>query len=145
MIIKAIDRAFAKAIHKKWDKIYWFIDVHETIIKPNYDDHIVPKEFYPEAKETLQSISARPDIVLIMYTCSWPEQIEEYISFFKEHDIHFTYSNDNPEVETVVGRYGYYLDKPYADVIIDDKAGFDWRTDWPAIKSKMQNYPILNP
>lgn len=139
-----MDRAFSKALHKKWDKIYWLIDIHETIIKPNYDHDVIPKDFYPESRETLQILSGRPDIILIMFTCSWPDQIQEYQRFFQDHEIDFKYHNKNPEVETIEGRYGYYLDKPYADVILDDKAGFDWRTDWLLIKDNIHKYPILS-
>ena len=143
MIEKAISRAFDKARSKKWNKTYWLVDVHETIINPNYNVDKIPTDFYPEAKGVLQLLSSRPDIVLILYTCSWPQEVEEYKSYFKTHGIHFDYKMKNPEVETVPGKYGYYIDKPHADVVLDDKAGFDWQTDWTIVRNAVEAQPIL--
>lgn len=39
--------------------------------------------------------------------------------------------NKNPEV--VTNGYGDYSDKPYMNVILDDKAGFLPRKDWAKI------------
>ena len=63
-----------------------------------------------------------------MYTCSHPEEIVQYQQFFKSHDIHFDYVNSNPEV--VNGGFGFYDDKPYFNVLFEDKAGFDAEEDW---------------
>ena len=63
-----------------------------------------------------------------LYTCSYPKEIQEYINFFKEHDIEFTFINKNPDVENTI--YGYYEDKPYFNVLFEDKAGFDAKNDW---------------
>lgn len=143
MVKKAIKRAFEKAKKKKWNQIYLMVDVHETIIKPNYSSEVLPKSFYPLAKEVLQYLTQRDDVVLILYTCSWPKEIEEYIELFKENDIIFSYSNENPEVKEVENKYGCYVDKPYYDVILDDKAGFDWRTDWFSVLAAFAREEVL--
>jgi hypothetical protein len=36
--------------------------------------------------------------------------------------------NKNPNVEN--NAYGYYRDKPYFNVLFEDKAGFDAEEDW---------------
>jgi hypothetical protein len=36
--------------------------------------------------------------------------------------------NKNPEVKSTT--YGYYEDKPYFNVLFEDKAGFDATEDW---------------
>ena len=79
-----------------WDKTYWFIDLHSTCLKSNYKIGSIPTEFYPYAKETLQLLTKLSDVVLIMYTCSHPNEIQEYINFFKSQDIHFDYINESP-------------------------------------------------
>ena len=89
---------FALKITRNWDKTYWGFDIHGTILKPNYTYGDTPNEFYPLAKETLQIISKLPDIVMILYTCSHPHEINEYIKLFEENDIHFNHINENPEV-----------------------------------------------
>jgi hypothetical protein len=116
-----------------WDKTYWFFDIHGTILKPNYTYGNTPKDFYPYAKETLQFLSKLPDICMILYTCSHPHEIEEYIKLFEENDIKFQYVNDNPEIVTDVNGYGCYDKKPYVNVLFEDKAGFDPETEWKLV------------
>jgi hypothetical protein len=116
-----------------WDKTYWFFDIHGTILKPNYTYGNTPKDFYPYAKETLQFLSKLPDICMILYTCSHPHEIEEYIKLFEENDIKFQYVNDNPEVVTDINGYGCYDKKPYVNVLFEDKAGFDPETEWKLV------------
>lgn len=121
---------FAYKEKRGWDKTYWFFDIHSTILKPNYQAGNIPKEFYPHAKETMRLISKLPDICMVLYTCSHPHEIEQYLEFFKENDIHFQYVNENPEVITDLNGYGCYDKKPYINVLFEDKAGFDPETEW---------------
>ena len=87
MILKAIKRAVKIAKSRNWDCTYWAFDIHETIVKPNWLTGQIPTEFYPYAKEALQLISVRKDIVQILYTCSHPHEIREYLTFFKGNGI----------------------------------------------------------
>lgn len=119
--------------NRGWDKVYYAFDIHGTILKPNYTAGDIPKEFYPMAKETLQFISKRKDIVMFLYTCSHPHEIVEYLEFFKSHEINFQYVNENPEVITEPTGYGCYDKKPYMNVLFEDKAGFDPKSDWDKV------------
>jgi hypothetical protein len=141
MILKAIARCFQQAKEKNWDKTYWAVDIHGTSIVPNYQGGDIPKEFYPYACETLQLLSSRDDIVLILFTCSYPNEIEEYLDYFRSFNIHFKYSGKNPEVDN--GEYGYFRDKPYFNVLFEDKAGFD-PGEWPAVLNYLKEYWKLN-
>jgi hypothetical protein len=141
MISKAIHTCFKTAQDRKWDKTYWLFDIHATIIAPNYKYGEIPTEFYPKAKEVLQYLSKRKDICMILYTCSHPEEVEQYLKLFADNDIHFSYVNKNPEV--VNQAYGCYDQKPYFNVIADDKAGFDPGCDWDIVYSITNQYPIL--
>ena len=136
MITRAIENCFRHAHQKNWPKTYWAFDIHGTILKPNYTRDEISREFYPNAKEVMQHLSKRDDIVRILYTCSYPIEIEQYIAYFKEHDIHFDYINQNPDVTD--GGYGYYKDKFYFNVLMDDKAGFDGEGDWKLILDLLQ-------
>lgn len=131
MITRAIKKAFAHAEKKQWNKTYWAFDIHETMIRPNWSVENIPTEFYPGAKEALQLISKRKDVTRILYTCSHPHELEKYLDFFRSHDIHFDYVNENPEVESK--KYGYYEKKPYFNVLFEDKAGFEPMEDWPKV------------
>src|SRR5688500_17588974 len=101
------------------------------MIVPNYDGMNIPTDFYPHACEVLQMLSRRNDIVLILFTCSYPYEIKQYFEFFKQHSINFQFVNSNPEVKNV--EYGYFNEKPYFNVLLEDKAGFDAESDWKRI------------
>ncbi len=131
MITRAIENCLRLAREKNWEKTYWAFDIHGTILKPNYRPNEISREFYPGAKETMQVLSQRMDIVRILYTCSYPHEIAQYLAYFEEHGIRFHHVNENPEVAN--GGYGYYVDKFYFNVLMDDKAGFDGERDWMEI------------
>ncbi|GHN00595.1 hypothetical protein WSM22_20840 [Cytophagales bacterium WSM2-2] len=132
MITRAIENCLRAVKEKRWTKTYWAFDIHGTILRSNFRRDDIATEFYPGAIEVMQLLSQRKDIVRILYTCSYPNEIEQYLELFRKHDIHFDYVNDNPEVAD--GGYGYYRDKFYINVLMDDKAGFDGETDWLEIK-----------
>ena len=133
-IIRAIDNAFKNMESRGWDKIYYFFDLHETVLYPDYSN-TEPNRFYPDAKEVLQYLSKRKDISINIYTCSYPKEIQKYYKFFKENGIEFEFVNKNPEVKNTT--YGYYEDKPYFNVLFEDKAGFDAENEWTLIKKHM--------
>ncbi len=132
MIIKAILNCLRNAKEKGWNKTFWAFDLHGTILKPTFQKGKLSTEFYPEAKEVMGLISKRKDIATILFTCSFPHEIVQYIEFFKQHDIYFDYINQNPEVAD--GGHGHYKEKFYFNVLFEDKAGFDGNTDWPLVK-----------
>jgi len=143
-IIRAINKYYADKEKRGWKKGYFFFDIHGTILRPNYEFGNTPKDFYDHSMETLQLISTIPDICMILYTCSHPEEIEQYISLFKDHNINFQYINENPEVVTDVNGYGCYDSKPYVNVLFEDKAGFDPETEWVLVLELMKElYPNI--
>jgi len=138
MITRAINKCFARQDARKWEETFWFFDLHETVIVPNYStEGEIPTEFYYGAEEVLKLISNIKDIKMVMYTCSHPEEIEKYKKFFSERGIHFDYVNENPEVVTDKNGYGCYDQKPYMNVLFEDKAGFDSETEWPLVKQAL--------
>ncbi len=138
MITRAIENCMRLAREKKWQKTYWAFDIHGTLLRPNFKKGEISREFYPHALEVMRNLNKRKDIVKIMYTCSYPDEIRQYIEFFAGYGIHFDYINTNPEITD--GAYGYYKDKFYFNVLMDDKAGFDGEQDWEKIMSVMKKY-----
>ena len=136
-MIRTIENCLRQAKVKGWAKTYWAIDIHGTILKPNFKRDNISTEFYPGAIEVMQQLSKRNDIVCILYTCSYPHEIKQYLEYFNKHDIHFNYVNENPEVAD--GEYGYYQKKFYFNVLMDDKAGFEGEKDWLTIKKILKN------
>ena len=138
-IIKAIEKAFFIKEKRNWDTIYWAIDIHDTIVKSNYEVGNIPKDYYENAVEVLQLLTNRKDIKLILYTCSHPHEVEKYHEFFAENNIKFDFVNQNPNVLTDLQGYGNYEDKPYFNVLLDDKAGFNPDEDWKLIIEYFKN------
>ena len=138
MILRSIKHCFAEAQRKGWGNTFWAVDIHGTIVKPNYKAGDIPKEFYPFAAETLKLLSERPDITLILYTCSHPWEVEDYLAYFESKGIHFKYVNENPEVATDPQGYGNYDKKMYFNVLFEDKAGFD-PSEWEEVYNFLKN------
>jgi len=129
-ILKSFDNAYADATRKGWDYIYVFLDLHSTLIKPNYKSGEIPTDFYEGALKGLKMLYAAQDTKIIMYTCSHPHEIKKYENLFRRHGVVFDFINENPEVTTTPQGYGCYDMKPYFNVLIDDKAGFYAEEDW---------------
>jgi len=131
-ILTWLKKMFNHAEKKEWFETYHSIDIHGTISKPDYRKNITKKtlNYYPYAKETLKLMTDRKDIILILYSSSYPEEIETYIKQFAESGIKFNYINENPEVSDAKGSFGYYDKKFYFNSLIDDKSGFSPEKDW---------------
>jgi hypothetical protein len=145
-ILKSIEvNHFGNKVKRGWDKTFWFFDIHGTILKPNYEYGNIPTEFYPHAKETLQYLTTLEDVVMVLYTCSHPHEIDQYVELFKQNNIEFKYINENPEVKTQVDGYGCYDKKPYINVLFEDKCGFDPEVEWEGVIPFMvSNYGEIN-
>lgn len=131
MITKAITNCLQHASIKGWAKTYWAFDIHGTMLYPTFQSGVLSTRFYPYVQEVMQLLSKRSDIVLILYTCSYPHEIVEYLKYFERHGIHFEYVNENPDV--CAGAYGHYDRKFYFNILFEDKAGFDPLTDWKLV------------
>ena len=131
MITDAIDKAMYRAWEKEWDRTYWLIDMHHVVLTPDYsnmsvdycNEHVVP---------ALKHLSQRDDIILIMWTRSTPDACKYYENLLARDGITFDYINENPEVDNL--NHADFSVKIYANVILDDKAGFNPDRDWPLIR-----------
>ncbi len=126
-ICKPFELALKKKKIDNWDKIYVLVDIHDTIFKASYYNKEM-FEWFPYAKETLQVMSNRDDICLIIWTSSYTEKIQMYIHELADNGIHIDMINDNTEVNNTT--LSSFDKKPYFNVGIDDKFGFEPETDW---------------
>lgn len=125
-----IERSWKEAESRGWNRIYWFVDFHDTIAVADYGDPKKMRQFFPYAKESLQLLSKVDSICLVLWTCSHRDSISKMIEFLKENEIYFDYVNENPECHS--DRHVNFTQKPYYNVLLDDKAGFE-ASDWEAI------------
>jgi len=129
-ILSWIDIMFRNAEKRQWFEVYFGVDIHGIISKPDFRKSSKEINYYPYAKETLQLLSERKDIVMFLFTSSYPDEIKKYMEIFKNDNIIFKYVNENPEISTENGSFGYYDKKPYFNVLFEDKAGFFGLYDW---------------
>ena len=135
-IIKLFENATKISSERNWNRIYVGCDIHSTILKPTYST-ILSTGYYPYAKESLQLLSEKPEMCLILWSCSLPELNIEYSEFFKQDGINFDYINSNPEVKST--EYADFDTKLYFSVGLDDKFGFDPEEDWQALLNYLKS------
>jgi hypothetical protein len=132
-----IKKTFEMKKVKGWPEVYFCIDLHGTIIPSgkSSDDKTDYLEFYPGAKEVLQTLSNRKDIMIILWTATPEQRMDTVLSWFKSHGIKFDYINSNTHAKsTPRSDFGR---KFYFSVLLDDRAGFEPETDWLAIKNEL--------
>jgi len=122
---------------KGWPEVYFCIDLHGTIIPSGKgsDDKTDEHKFYPDAKEVLQMLSKRKDIMLILWTSTPIARLFEVYNWLEDEGIHFDYINSNPHAKNTPR--SDFNKKFYFSVLLDDRAGFEPETDWTAIKNEL--------
>ena len=129
-LISYIEKVFNGLNNGSFKCIYIMVDVHNTILKSTFDKKET-FEYFPYAKETLQLLSEKENIKLIMWTSSYDEKIQMYLKHFEENGIIFNFVNENKEYGNV--SFACFDTKFYYDIGIDDKFGFDAEHDWKEI------------
>lgn len=129
-IIKAIEKAYKKAEERGYDRIYYAIDVHDTILKSNYENG--GYEFVNEdAKKCLRMFARHEEIRVILWSSLTENEKENVAIFLYDNGCYVDDINENTlELDT---EYADFSQKFYFSVLLDDKAGFDPGTDWKAI------------
>jgi hypothetical protein len=98
-LLKWLKKMFSHAEEKKWYETYHSFDIHGVISQPNYRKNDFVINYYPYAKETLQFLTKyRPDMILFIFTSSYPNEINAYLKQFEMDNIFFKYVNENPEI-----------------------------------------------
>lgn len=135
-IVKAIEKAYEKAEKRGWNRIYFAIDIHDTIIKSNYENG--GYEFLNDsARYAMQLLSQRKEVVIILWSSMSLDAMRQMCSWLVGYDIFVDFINDNPLEEDT--KYACFDRKFYFSVLLDDKAGFDPDVDWDRI---IQYYKI---
>ena len=126
-IITSFKKAFKRKEERGWERIYVFIDIHDTIFPSDYGKGR-NFNYYVNAKECLQTLTKRKDVCLGLYTSSYSADIAAYLDKFQDGDIMFELVGTNPFEKNT--EYACFDIKPYFNVLIDDKAGFIPEEDW---------------
>lgn len=129
MIDVPIRRAYNLLKVRTYDtpRIYWTIDLHDTCIKSTY----VNGEYQwinQDVIDTLKYLLTLPETCIIVWTSCYPEQKHLIKEFFESAGLYYHFFNENPEAKNT--KTGYFNEKFYTSVLIDDKAGFDPQVEW---------------
>ena len=130
MILDSINNAYRIMRERKWDTLYWAIDLHGVCLKSTYvsSQH---EWISADAIAGLQAIATQPENKIILWSAVHETEKQAIIDKFSEKGIKITGFNRNPEVfNTSTSNFN---EKFYFNVLLDDKAGFDYMTDWNAI------------
>jgi hypothetical protein len=135
MNIFNIERAFKMKKERGWSTIYWMVDLHDTVFPGKYASD-QDFEVYDGALEVLKYISDRKDMKIIVWTSSYASHFEDVRRFFeKEHIIVLDWHNHNPECGST--ELADFDTKPYFNILLDDKCGFEGETDWKLVKDEL--------
>jgi hypothetical protein len=135
-----VEKEFSKAKSRNWNKIYIAVDFHDTIFKSSYNEN-TKLIFLPYAKETLQYLSLRSDIILIGWSSITQDiYLKNYKPIFDANEIKIQFFNCNPLEKNTA--YADFSIKFYFNIVIDDKAGAIPK-DWKIIKQTFENLPLL--
>jgi hypothetical protein len=130
----AIENAYKRAVKQGWDRIYWAIDLHDTVIQPSYEPDKIGDAF-PHAIDTLLWLLSLPETRIILWSSMSKEELithrNELLGVFGNPDGK-VFLNENPECGAT--RYANFDQKMYFNVLLDDKAGFRADRGWQRIQ-----------
>lgn len=150
-LYKTVVNAYQKAAMRGWDRIYWAIDIHDTLYPSTYqkDEAKTLKPFFG-ARTLINNLIGYKENVIILWSSlldggKGPNATNDFQPYFD--DLFGDYEkaelrdrvffNENPlEKDT---EYACFAKKFYFNVLLDDKAGFDPEIDFYAIKLAMNH------
>ena len=127
-----IEQTYELQRSKKWNKLYWIIDLHDTVISGTHNKFNEGAILYPYAKQTLDYLHDHEIHQTILWTSSHDDAIDDVLKHF---DLRFNYLHSNPECPST--ELCNFDRKLYFNFILDDKALFDPVNDWYEILSTL--------
>lgn len=137
-LLNAIKNAYQKAWDRNWHRIYWMIDLHETVIPSSYTKNVQDGKVmctpYPGALETMHALIDKPETRIILWSSTPRHEMElmrEHWFGMNPEWLAKVHINENPE--EIGNEYADFTSKPYFSILLDDKAGFNPSGDWSLI------------
>jgi hypothetical protein len=136
MNIFNIERTFVDKAKRRWQKIFIAVDVHDVILEGKYNLNNDGAGYMPNAIKVLQQWSKREDVSLIMWTSGHVGPTSKVLDNLEKQGVHFKHVNSNPECPNdALCDFGK---KFYFNILLDDKAGFEGKTDWFLIEKELK-------
>jgi hypothetical protein len=130
-----LNQVWQQTLDRKWSRIYWAIDLHDTVITGKYNKFNAGSTLYPHAKEALDLIFRSNIHRSILWTSSYADSIQVALQQF---DLNFHYINTNPECPNT--DICDFTTKFYFNVLLDDKGCFDANKDWLTILNWLKTH-----
>jgi len=128
---ETVARSYKRYKEKGYEFWYWAIDVHDVIFKGDYKTNC-GMVWLPNAKRAFKIIANIPEIKVILWTSSHEEQIKKIIDKIKDETGLEVYAvNSNPDFSK--DELCDFNDKFCFDLLLDDKAGFNYNDGWEEI------------
>jgi hypothetical protein len=117
---KIISDVLEQKKQRGWEKLYWAVDLHDTVITGKYNKFNHGSALLPGAKNVLDYLYNHESHRTILWTSSYKEAAMDACQLF---DLKFHYFNENPECPN--SDLCDFQRKIYFNFLLDDKAGFD--------------------
>ena len=130
-LINAIRKTYALKEQRRWDRIYWCIDLHDVIIEGKYNKYNEGRELAPFCADVFQILRSHDENCTILWTSSHGGPIMDMRNWLSDRGVTFDYINANPECAD--NELCAFDRKFYFNICLEDKAGFSWREDWKDI------------
>lgn len=138
-IERAIREAFNRAQARNNDYLVVLVDIHDTIFEACWHNEENFK-YFPYAKETLQEMSKRDDIKIVLWSSTYPQDLDMYLDKLLDDNIIVDYVNENPyDGNTDLACFDK---KFYFSFGIDNAFGFEPETDWKIIYNTLNNFKL---
>ena len=131
-IYEILEHTFEQKRLRRWEHIYWAIDLHDTVIEGKYNKFNSGAKIFPHAKEVLDYLYNSKVHRTILWTSSYSEPVKDILTRF---DLKFHYFNENPECPN--NELCDFGKKFYFNVLLDDKAFFEGNSGWLEIKNAL--------
>lgn len=136
MNIFNIQKTFEDKAKRRWQKIFIVVDVHDVILEGNYKLNNDGAGYMPNAINVLRQWSKREDVSLILWTSGHIIPTSKVLDGLEKQGVHFKHVNCNPECPN--DALCDFSKKFYFNILLDDKAGFEGKTDWFLIEKELK-------
>lgn len=139
------DKGYATAKAAKYSYMVVAVDLHGTIVDSKTFNETQGKfvekieaSLYPFAIKALQAMSAHESIVMYIYSGTKKRKLKKLVKFLSSKYGITIATRYHP---TTNHASQSFKNKPYFNILLDDRAGFDPKLDWNEICKLM---PRLN-
>ena len=93
-------------------------------------------KYMPNALKVLRMLSKKDQTKLILWTSSYPAPISKILDSLEKEGVVFDFVNENRDCPN--DKLCDFSKKPYFNIMLEDKAGFEGKSDWFLIEQELK-------